>query len=173
MGADVLMQFNELAAADARQALLACCSSPTWADRMTAGRPYSSPRDAVRLSGQIIAAMTVADLKEALAGHPRIGRRPDPEHAPARSAEWSRQEQALVSAADAQASRELADANLEYERLFGHIYLVCASGRTAPELLTLLRGRLRNDAAAEWQVVRTELQKINEIRLARLLSDAS
>jgi 2-oxo-4-hydroxy-4-carboxy-5-ureidoimidazoline decarboxylase len=169
MGADVLTQFNDLAAAEARQALLACCSSPSWADRMTAARPYSSPRDAVIVSGQIIDAMTVADLTDALAGHPRIGARPDPEHAPARSAEWSRQEQALVSATNAHASRELAEANLEYERRFGHIYLVCASGRTALELLALLHGRLGNEPAAEWQVVRTELQKINEIRLAQLL----
>jgi 2-oxo-4-hydroxy-4-carboxy-5-ureidoimidazoline decarboxylase len=173
MGADVLTQFNELPVAAGRAALLACCSSPLWADRMIAGRPFATPEDAIRLSGEIVSAMTAADLAAALAGHPRIGAQRHPEQGPDPSAEWSRQEQALVSTSDPQASRELAEANLAYERQFGHIYLVCASGRTGPDLLALLRTRLRNDAAAEWQVVRSELRQINEIRLRRLLAGSA
>ena len=177
MGADLLTQFNELPAAAGRAALLACCSSPVWADRMIAGRPFATPEDAISLSAEIVSAMTAADLAAALAGHPRIGARRHPERgpdrSPDRSAEWSRQEQALVSTADAQTSHELAEANLEYEREFGHIYLVCASGRTGPELLALLRARLRNDAETEWQVVRSELQQINEVRLQRLLAGSA
>jgi 2-oxo-4-hydroxy-4-carboxy-5-ureidoimidazoline decarboxylase len=173
MGADLLTQFNELPAAAARAALLACCSSPVWADRMIAGRPFATPQDAISLSGEIVSAMTAADLAAALAGHPQIGARRHPERGPDRSAEWSRQEQALVSTADAQTSRELAEANVEYEREFGHIYLVCASGRTGPELLALLRARLRNDAETEWQVVRSELRQINEVRLQRLLAGSA
>jgi 2-oxo-4-hydroxy-4-carboxy-5-ureidoimidazoline decarboxylase len=114
--------------------------------------------------------MTASDLETALAGHPRIGAPRNPEPGPVRSAEWSRQEQALVSTADAHTSRELAAGNLEYERQFGHIYLVCALGRTGPELLALLRTRLSNDATTEWQVVRSELRQINELRLRRLLA---
>jgi 2-oxo-4-hydroxy-4-carboxy-5-ureidoimidazoline decarboxylase len=170
MGADLLTEFNELPAEAARQALLACCGSSSWAERMRAGRPYSSPQDAIRQSNVIIATMTVTDLAEALAGHPRIGARTETGAGSARSAEWSRQEQALVSAADADTARELAESNLEYERRFGHIYLVCASGRTGKQLLALLRSRLRNDTRTEWQVVRSELQKINEIRLRQLLA---
>lgn len=177
MGADLLTQFNELPAAAGRAALLACCSSRVWADRMIAGRPFATPQDAISLSAEIVSAMTAADLAAALAGHPRIGARRHPERgpdrSPDRSAEWSRQEQALVSTADAQTSRELAEANLEYEREFGHIYLVCASGRTGPELLALLRARLRNDAETEWQVVRSELRQINEVRLQRLLAGSA
>jgi 2-oxo-4-hydroxy-4-carboxy-5-ureidoimidazoline decarboxylase len=59
---------------------------------------------------------------------------------------------------------------VEYEQRFGHIYLVCASGRTGEELLALLRGRLRNEPEDEWHVVRAELQKINALRLERLLA---
>jgi 2-oxo-4-hydroxy-4-carboxy-5-ureidoimidazoline decarboxylase len=154
----------------ARAALLACCSSPRWADRMIAGRPFPAPEDAISLSAEIVATMTADDLATALAGHPRIGATRDSEPGPGRSADWSRQEQALVSTADARTSRELAAGNLEYERQFGHIYLVCASGRTGPELLALLRTRLGNDAAAEWRVVRSELGQINELRLRRLLA---
>ena len=75
-----------------------------------------------------------------------------------------------MTGADAETARALAESNLEYERRFGHIYLVCASGRTGAELLSLLRSRLRNDASAEWQIVRSELQKISEVRLRKLLA---
>src|SRR5271165_5098512 len=113
MGADLLTQFNELPVGAARAALLGCCSSPLWADRMIAGRPFAGPEDAISLSGEIVSAMTAAELATALAGHPRIGAPPAPERGPDRSAEWSRQEQALVSTAGARTSDELAQASLE------------------------------------------------------------
>jgi 2-oxo-4-hydroxy-4-carboxy-5-ureidoimidazoline decarboxylase len=173
MAADPLKQFNELPAAAAREALLACCAAPSWADGMLAGRPYLSLQDAIRQSGATVTSLTVDDLGQALAAHPRIGERQPAGHAAGQSAQWSRQEQSAASTATASTAAELAAGNLEYERQFGHIYLVCASGRTAEELLAILRGRLANDDQAEWQVVRSELQKINEIRLGRLLAGAA
>jgi len=170
MGGDRLTHLNELPAPAARDELLACCSARPWAERMAAGRPYWSARDAIRQSAMIVASMTATDLAEALAGHPRIGERTEAGHGPLRSAAWSAQEQSGVTDADAETAGALAESNLEYERRFGHIYLVCASGRTGPQLLSLLRSRLRNDAPAEWQVVRSELQKINELRLRKLLA---
>jgi 2-oxo-4-hydroxy-4-carboxy-5-ureidoimidazoline decarboxylase len=171
MSADELARFNALPAAAAREKLLTCCNSLTWAERMLSGRPYSSARDAIRQSSAIVAMLSVADLEAALTGHPRIGEQPtaaDPGAAVA--AEWSAREQAGVGAADEQTARQLAEANLEYERRFGHIYLVSASGRTGTQLLAVLRGRLGNNPVTEWQVVRTELQKINAIRLVRMLA---
>jgi 2-oxo-4-hydroxy-4-carboxy-5-ureidoimidazoline decarboxylase len=170
MSADELARFNGLPAAAAQDELLACCHSPAWADRMLSGRPYSSARDAVRQSSAIVARMSVADLETALAGHPRIGQRPAVAAGEGKSAQWSRQEQAGVSAADGETAAALAESNEEYERRFGHIYLVSAAGRTGPQLLALLRARLRNSPESEWQVVRTELQKINEIRLREMLA---
>lgn len=167
MSADELARFNSLPPEAARDALLACCNSLAWADRMAAGRPYSSARDAVRQSGAIVAMLTESDLADALSGHPRIGERAA---GPARSAEWSRAEQSAAATADDETRRELAESNLEYERRFGHVYLVCASGRSAAELLSVLRTRLRNDRRREWLVVRGELQKINEIRLVKMLA---
>jgi len=169
MGTSELTWFNQLPAEAARQTLLECCSAPGWAERMTAGRPYSSADDAITLSGGIVAALSAADLAEALAGHPRIGERPDTSQDAPRAAGWSAREQAGVDADDTQTRRALAEGNLEYEQRFGHIYLVCASGRTGKELLALLRGRLQNDPEDEWQVVRTELQKINVLRIRQLL----
>jgi 2-oxo-4-hydroxy-4-carboxy-5-ureidoimidazoline decarboxylase len=171
MSADELARFNNLPAVAAREALLDCCSSPAWADRMLSGRPYSSAKDAVRQSSAIVVRLTEADLEAALAGHPRIGERPGGSgSAETRSAAWSQAEQSGVSDSDEQTARELAASNEEYERRFGHIYLVSAAGRTGPQLLTLLRARLRNSPATEWQVVRTELQKIIEVRLRALLA---
>ena len=167
MSAEELARFNGLPLASAREQLLACCSSAVWADRMTAGRPYSSARDAVRQSGAIVAMLAVPDLEAALSGHPRIGERAAGQ---SQAAEWSRTEQSAAAAADAQTQRELAESNLEYEHKFGHVYLVCASGRSAAELLTVLRTRLGNNPGREWQVVRGELQKINEIRLVKMLA---
>ncbi len=82
---------------------------------------------------------------------------------------WSSQEQAGVARADDALRRALAEGNEEYERRFGHIYLACATGKDAAELLAFLRGRLGNDPAAEWRVVAAELAKINQIRLRKLV----
>jgi 2-oxo-4-hydroxy-4-carboxy-5-ureidoimidazoline decarboxylase len=178
MGIDDLARFNQLPARAAQQTLLDCCSAPAWAEQMTAGRPYASAEDAIRQSGALVAALTITDLAGALAGHPRIGERPGPPGGPeisggsSRTAGWSSQEQAGVDAGDTATNHALAEANLEYEQRFGHIYLVCAAGRTGTELLALLRGRLENEPEDEWQVVRTELQKINALRLQRLLAGA-
>jgi 2-oxo-4-hydroxy-4-carboxy-5-ureidoimidazoline decarboxylase len=170
MGTERLTWFNELPAATAQQALLDCCSAPGWAEQMAAARPYASADDAVRQSGAIVAALTVTDLTAALAGHPRIGEQPAGGGDRPRAADWSRQEQSGVDAEDTATSRALAEANREYERRFGHIYLVCAAGRTGTELLGVLRGRLQNEPEDEWQVVRSELQKINALRLQRLVA---
>ncbi len=137
---------------------------------MAAARPYPSAEDAVRRSGAIVGALTVTDLTDALAGHPRIGERPDPGDGTPLAAGWFSREQAGVDADDADTRRALAAANREYERRFGHIYLVFASGRTGTELLDLLRGRLLNEPDQEWHVVRSELQKINALRLQQLLA---
>ena len=88
-------------------------------------------------------------------------------------AHWPGREQAGVASANEATLRALAAGNQAYERQFGHIYLVCATGRSAGELLALLRTRLDNDPDTEWGVVRSELQKINRIRLAKLLGGSA
>jgi 2-oxo-4-hydroxy-4-carboxy-5-ureidoimidazoline decarboxylase len=179
MGSDRLTWFNQLPAEAARQQLLACCAAPAWAEPMAAARPYASAEDAVRRSAAIVATLPATDLAHALAGHPRIGELAhSPEHAqsPERAhsrgtpeaTDWSSREQSGIDADDAATKRALAAANREYEQRFGHIYLVCASGRTGKELLDVLRTRLQNDPGQEWQVVRAELQKINALRLQQL-----
>ena len=177
-----LERLNGLPEGAARSALLACCSSARWAAEVASGRPFASADEIIARSDAAVAGLTQADLEQALAGHPRIGDRSRADaavgcgaaagqagHEPGAAAGWSRQEQAGVQAADQSIVRALADGNEAYERRFGHIYLVCATGRSGAELLALLRERLGNDPAAEWDVVRRELGKINRIRLRKLL----
>ncbi len=166
-----LAWFHGLPAGQARELLLACCAAGRWAGRLAAARPYPDLTALLRESDEAVAGLSEQELAAALAGHPRIGERV-PAAAGSRSAGWSRQEQSGVAAADDPTRQALADLNAAYEQRFGHIYLVCATGRSAAELLALLRARLGHDDAAEWRVVRSELQQINRIRLRKLLAGA-
>jgi 2-oxo-4-hydroxy-4-carboxy-5-ureidoimidazoline decarboxylase len=178
-GPELLANFNELPPDIAVNELLYCCASATWAAKVCAGRPYASVDAGIRVSDEVVAKLSLTDLAEALSGHPRIGERgvegagrSSPSAPFVRSAEWSRREQSGVRSAGAATMRTLAELNREYERRFDHIYLVCAAGRSADELAGILRERLGNDPQTEWQVVRSELQKINRIRLCDLLGGA-
>lgn len=162
-----LAAFNTMRDDEVIEALLACCSSWTWAQHIRDGRPYAEMSELLDAAGDALEAMSEDDLDEALAGHPRIGERTASTHSA-----WSSQEQAGVAGAADQVQAELAAANREYEQRFGHVYLVCASGRSADELLAILRGRLGNDSATERQVMRAELGKINRIRLDRMIGPA-
>ncbi len=181
-----LAAFNGLPDADAVAALLGCCSARRWAERVAAGRPYRSVAAALAASDDAVAGLADEDLRQALAGHPRIGERavqPAASPAPAAAGEagvasvagsheqagWSRAEQAGVNRADPELARALAEGNAAYEQRFGHIYLVSATGKSGPEMLEILRRRLASEPDAEWRVVREELAKINALRLRRLL----
>jgi 2-oxo-4-hydroxy-4-carboxy-5-ureidoimidazoline decarboxylase len=155
-----LDSFNDFPNEAARATLSDVCAAPGWVGLMVEGRPYLSLEAFLGASDDAVAGLSVAELESALDGHPRIG-----ERAGGRSG----QEQAGVADAEEEVRRGLAEGNAEYEGRFGHIYLVCASGRSGAELLEVLRGRLRNDPESEWDVVREELAKINRLRLAKLL----
>lgn len=161
-----LAAFNALPTSDAERRLLAVCSSPRWAAAVAASRPFASIGELFRAADAEVHALREGELDDALAGHPRIG-----EPRPGRDGAWARQEQSGVDAADAATLDAIARGNRVYENRFGHVYLVCATGRTADELLAVLLARLSNDAATERRVVREELAKINRIRLGRLIGE--
>jgi 2-oxo-4-hydroxy-4-carboxy-5-ureidoimidazoline decarboxylase len=167
-------EFNRLADDAARQALRHCCSSGRWLDALVAGRPYPDVATLLAVSDAAVAELSEADLREAMAGHPRIGDRRVVAGAVrgagnAEPASWSSREQAGVGGADDDLLQALADGNRAYEQRFGHVYLACATGRDAAELLTFLHSRLGNDRETEFGVVASELAKINQIRLRKLL----
>jgi 2-oxo-4-hydroxy-4-carboxy-5-ureidoimidazoline decarboxylase len=161
-----LRAFNRLPLSDVRRLLLTVCSSSRWAEGVAAQRPFASAGDLHAVALGVLENMDERDVDDALAGHPRIGERPEGEEGAV-----SRREQAGVEGADHHMLEALAAGNREYEKRFGHVYLVRASGRSANELLTLLNRRLGNSPEAERMVVREELGQINAIRLDRLLAE--
>lgn len=157
-----LAAFNDAPDDRLRAELVACCAARDWIAALVAGRPYATLAQLYAASDAASAELTDAGFAEALAGHPRIGDRP--------SGEWSRQEQSVAACAGAEVRARLAAANAGYEQRFGHIYLVCASGRSAEELLAVCESRLANDPSTERGVALAELAKISRLRLAKLLA---
>jgi 2-oxo-4-hydroxy-4-carboxy-5-ureidoimidazoline decarboxylase len=154
-----------------RVRLHSCCAAGAWVDHIVVGRPYRSEAALYAASDRATAELDDGGLTQALAGHPRIGDAAPAHSGDGRSAAWSQGEQAGVATAGADVLGELAAANADYERQFGHVYLVCASGRDAAELLTVCRARLDNDPETERGVVLDELAKINRLRLGKLLEE--
>lgn len=153
-------EWNGLDAPDAERELWQVCAARRWAREVAARRPHA---DVAALQADAAAILTDADLDEAMAGHPRIGDRS--------AGGQSRREQSGVAAADAEVLDALAEGNRAYEERFGHVYLVCATGRDASDLLATLRERLGNDRVTERAVALRELAAINRIRIARLVGE--
>ncbi|MGH8860697.1 MAG: 2-oxo-4-hydroxy-4-carboxy-5-ureidoimidazoline decarboxylase [Jatrophihabitantaceae bacterium] len=147
-----------------RGALRECCAAGAWIAAIVAGRRYRDEAALHEASDTATRRLDDAGLAAALAGHPRIG-----ERGAGHSGRWSGQEQAGMSGADADVRTRLATANADYEQRFGHVYLVCATGLGADELLAVCLSRLGNDAVTERAVVVDELAKINRLRLGKLL----
>jgi OHCU decarboxylase len=143
-----------------RSALLEVCASRRWVDLVAGAAPYGDLPALLRAADAALAALDEADVDEAMAGHPRIG-----EHS--EHASWRREQ----SGVDDGTRAALLAGNRQYEARFGHVYLVCASGRSGAELLAVLRSRLANDPAYERTVARRELGKINALRLERLAEE--
>jgi len=130
---------------------------------LVADRPYGSLAAAQAHSDEVLARLGWPDIEQALDAHPRIGDRPA---GSGTEAGWSREEQsAATGGAD-----ELRAANVEYESRFGHVFLICATGRTSGEIRAELRARLGNEPDAERAVVRDELAKIVRLRLGKTLT---
>jgi allantoicase len=147
-------------APDAERELLSACGSREWARRMAAARPFASADDLLAAAEQTWITVDREDWLEAFAAHPKIGGRASGEAA---------REQAGAAGASEETLRSLATANREYEETFGHIFIVCASGKSAQEMLDLCRRRLHNDPREELAVAADEQRKITRLRLEKLL----
>ena len=158
--------FNTSPADVVRPALQACCDVPSWVDAVLAGRPYAAGADVVRVADEAARRFTAADVDRALAAHPRIGERAEGEHA---EAAWSRREQAAVGT-DQTAVQALAEGNRAYEERFGRVFLICASGLAADQVLAALHQRLGNEPDEEAAVVADELRRIALLRLEQVLT---
>jgi 2-oxo-4-hydroxy-4-carboxy-5-ureidoimidazoline decarboxylase len=165
-----LDRLNLAPPGEAEAGLLRCCGSPEWARRMVAARPFASAEEMFRVADGTWHSLAPGEWLAAFRAHPRIGER-TPERPRAGTDPWSRQEQAGVSAADADVRDALVDANRAYEARFGFIFLVCATGRSADEILALARGRLLNPPDDELLVAAEEQRRITRLRLEKLLAE--
>ena len=163
------MILDDLSGAEAAARLRVCCGSHRWVEGMLAGRPFGSAQRARDEADRIWNGLAREDWLEAFDHHPRIGETKAAVAQDARGAALSSSEQGAVASADAQVKRELADVNAAYERRFGYIYIVCASGKSAEELLKIAHARLENAPERELRVAAEEQRKIMQLRLAKLL----
>lgn len=163
--------LDGLAAGEAQTALERCCASRRWVTGMLARRPFGSSARLRQSAREVWSGLELADYLEAFAGHPPIGASLSALRAKFGSTHgWASEEQAGMSQADETRIRALELANRAYFERFGYIFIVCATGKTAPELLELLLARLSNPPEQELAVAAAEQGKITELRLEKLTS---
>lgn len=162
--------LNALPAVAAEAELLKCCGSGRWARAVAGRRPFSSEEELLAAADEEWARCGREDILEAFSHHPRIGGKDALRAKFAATRGWSQGEQSKVAQAAEETLEGLSRGNEEYERKFGYIFIVCATGKSADEMLSLLRARLPHEAAEELKTAAGEQAKITRLRLSKLLA---
>ena len=165
-----LEDFNDLPAGRATELLSACCGSSRWVAGMKSRRPFASRDQLFGAADEIWRSLGPNDWKEAFSHHPRIGETSAAIGQGQQSATWSAGEQGSVSRASESIRLAQKDMNAQYERRFGFIYIVCATGKSPNEMFAIARERLSNDPVTELRVAAEEQRKIMRLRLEKLLA---
>jgi OHCU decarboxylase len=163
--------LDAMPAGEAAELLRSCCGAARWVAGMVARRPWGSAGAAFAAADELWWSLGPDDWREAFAHHPRIGEREGARPQAGRGAAWSAGEQAGAAGAPAAVRDELARVNEAYELRFGYTYIVCATGRSAEEMLAIARARLRNDPATELRVAAEEQRRITRLRLEKLFAE--
>ena len=170
--AAALADFNGLAATKANEVLLSLCGSTAWAKTMGAHRPYKSVRSLMKAAEGAWWGLGESDWREAFAAHPQIGEQKKAVTATVQSATWSTGEQSGVTNATVDVGERLASLNARYLEVHGFIYIVCASGKSAGQLLSLLESRIDNPTSVELDRAAREQMQITRLRLEKWLKSA-
>lgn len=165
-----ISELNELSMTERYEKLLLCCGSAAWASQLNESFPVASFDHMLERSDAIWANVSKEDAMEAFSHHPKIGDIKSLEKKFASTKEWAGNEQSGVNTATHDVLRALSKGNEDYEQKFGYIFIVCATGKSADEMLTLLHKRLPNDAELEWKIAAAEQNKITHIRLNKLIA---
>ena len=163
-----LEAWNKADEGEAFDAMIACCGARRWASAMVALRPIGSVLELSEAADRVWSTMSESDWMEAFACHPRIGESATA-HAAPKSTAWSSQEQSSVSSAKDRVLAELAAGNSRYEEQFGFTYIVCATGRSAEEMLAILKRRLGGKRGDELREAAEQQRQIMQIRLGKWL----
>lgn len=165
-----LERLNELPPDEAAQEFRKCCGSKRWFETMIERRPFRSLEELTRTASDVWWSLNHDDWLEAFRSHPKIGEKKAAEPVSTQSQQWSGQEQSGMRDANDDTIDLLAQLNREYEAKFGYIFIVCATGKSADEMLALLRERLPNDPDKELPIAAAEQAKITELRLKKLIN---
>lgn len=165
-----LSWLNSLSDTHASEQFLKCCGSHNWTRRMAESGPFESVGQLCSMANAVWWDLTEDDWLEAFRSHPRIGERKAAAEVSTQALDWSNQEQAAVRNTAKQTLDELARLNRAYEKKFGYIFIVCATGKSSEEMLETLKSRIGNDPKVELRIAAGEQAKITEIRLRKLLN---
>lgn len=163
-----LEEFNSLPTANAESALLDCCGSTRWTKRIAAMRPFDTTTALYAATDAVWQQMDREDILEAFSHHPQIGQKASSGSESHRR--WSEGEQTGARSAAEYVWVRMAEGNRSYFDKFGYIYIVCATGKSAEEMLALLEQRLQNDPVRELPIAAEEQRQITRLRLQKLLA---
>ena len=161
-----LSTYNTLNSATASKHLMDCCGSTKWVSSMMTHFPFASEKELVDLSAKIwYDECGETDWRESFTHHPKIG------DVKSLTEKFAGKEQAGVAVATTETIEALSQANTDYETKFSFIFIVCATGKSANEMLQILLDRLKNTAEEELHIAMGEQQKISIIRFRKLLTE--
>jgi OHCU decarboxylase len=163
-----LAEFNSLPLARAEATLLDCCGSVRWAKSVATQRPYTDVTALYQTADAVWRNLGGADWLEAFGRHPQIGEKAASGSESSR--QWSEVEQAGARSAAENTLERLAEGNRAYREKFGHIFIVCATGKSADEMLAILGERLHNDPGRELHIAAEQQRLITRLRLEKLLA---
>jgi len=166
-----LHRLNELSEPECRDVLFRCCGARRWVDALLYRRPFQDVNRLLAAAEDVWFALSPDDWHEAFAQHPQIGDLEQLRERFSTTASFSEQEQgAAVEQASEAALQALATGNEHYKERFGYIFIVCATGKSVEEMLSILSSRLANDPDTELLIAATEQHKITRLRLEKLLA---
>jgi 2-oxo-4-hydroxy-4-carboxy-5-ureidoimidazoline decarboxylase len=163
-----IAEFDHLDIEEKKVLLQQCCGSSTWVNNMVAAPPAEDLVDLLEIAEEQWYACHESDWREAFTHHPKIGDIDTLKEKFAATAQWAAGEQEEVKQASEQTLQQLAEGNQAYEQRFGYIFIVCATGKSADEMLQLLNQRLYNNPEVEIQIAMEEQLKITKLRLEKL-----
>ena len=165
-----IQELNKLDKKVLKEEMLKCCGAEHWAAGMCDVFPVKNKAQLFEQADAIWNGLDAKDWLEAFTHHPKIGDVASLKKKFASTAHWASGEQSGVNTASDEVIAALAEGNSLYEEKFGFIFIVCATGKTAAEMLALLQQRIPNKKEEELLIAAEEQRKITRIRLEKLLN---